>query len=178
MRGAAKAVIIVILSAIVSHIAFIYTYPYIIALSRYLETRNEVKVNEAYHQAPIDASFRKIVRPSPDILYSACVYDISELDLLIEAKVPNFTYWSAAFYSMGTDNYYTINNRAVHENITIILTTSKEKCSSLKNARGVICVVSPSARGIVIFRIFIPNSSLLPELIEYQKTIKCTQIKK
>ncbi len=166
----AKGFVVLITFAVLSHFAFVYAYPYIVVTSSYFATKNEVKVNEAYHQKPIDASFKKVVMPSPDILYSACVYDISKSDLLIKARVPKFTYWSASFYSISTDNFFTINDRMVKgEDITLILTTDK----SCKNES---CVISPSDRGIVIFRIFIPDQSMLPSLIEFQKSIECKEI--
>ncbi|MEM0214507.1 MAG: DUF1254 domain-containing protein [Archaeoglobaceae archaeon] len=161
-----KGFAILAVFAVLSHIAFIYAYPYIVVTSNYFASKGEVKVNEVYYQQPVDENFKKVVMPSPDILYSACVYDISKSDLLIEARVPNFTYWSASFYAMSTDNYFTINDRMVRDNITLILTTNK----SCKKEN---CVISPSDRGIVIFRIFIPDKSLLSELEEYQKSIKC-----
>jgi uncharacterized membrane protein len=170
MKVRTRAIAVILISAIIAHLAFIYSYPYLIAISSHFATKSEVKVNEAYYQLPINASFKKVVMPSPDILYSACVFDISNSDLLIEAKVPNFTYWSASFYSLNTDNFFTINDRTVKENLSVVLTT-KKSCNAEK------CVFSPSTRGIVIFRIFIPDNSMLPELIEYQKTIKCTPLK-
>jgi len=176
-----KAIVAVLLSAVVSHLVFIYAYPYLVAISSYLATRGEVRVNEVYHQAPIDASFRKVVRPCPGILYSACVYDISECGLLIEARVPNFTYWSAAFYSISTDNYFTVNDRALNRSVSFTLTTKERYSKYYAASQGeaeVIYVVSPSTRGIAIFRIFIPHDSLLSELMKYQKSIKCTPIKR
>lgn len=168
----AKGFVVLITFAVLSHFAFVYAYPYIVVTSSYFATKNEVKVNEAYHQRPIDASFKKVVMPSPDIIYSACVYDISKSDLLIEAKVPKFTYWSASFYSISTDNFFTINDRMVKDDrITLILTSDK-------SCRAENCVASPSDRGIVIFRIFIPDQSLIPSLLEFQKSIECREIPK
>jgi len=181
VRRRTKAILVVLLSALVSHAVFIYAFPYLVSISSYLRTRGEVRTNEVYYQAPIDASFKKVVRPCPDILYSACVYDISECDLLIEAKVPNFTYWSVAFYSISTDNYFTVNDRALSGRASIILTTKERYAkyyANLQGSGGTIYVVSPGTRGIVIFRIFIPDESLLPELMEYQRSIKCTPIKR
>lgn len=165
-----RGLTILIIFALLSHFAFIYSFPYLVVISNYLASKNEVKVNEVYYQEPVDANFRKIVMPSPDILYSACVFDISNSDLVIEAKVPNFTYWSASFYSMSTDNFFTINDKMAKEKINLTLT--KNKSCENKN-----CVISPSDRGIIIFRIFIPDKSILPELIDYQKSIKCISLK-
>lgn len=163
----AKFVAIFLVFSVLSHFAFMYSHPYLVVIFSYFASKEEVKVNEVYHQKPIDASFRKVVMPSPDILYSACVFDISNTDLLIEAKVPDFTYWSASFYSPSTDNFYTINDRMINGSLSLILTTNKS-CSSDK------CVISPSARGIVIFRIFIPDKSMIPVLEDFQRSIRCT----
>jgi len=171
MKSRAKEIAVILLFAIISHLAFVYCYPYLVVIPSYLATKKEVKINQAHHQLPIDASFKKVVMPSPDILYSACIFDISDTDLLIEARIPNFTYWSASFYSLNTDNFFTINDRAVKENFSVVL-TAKKSCNAEK------CVFSPSTRGIVIFRIFIPDNSMLPELMEYQKTIECTPLKR
>ncbi|MEM0202645.1 MAG: DUF1254 domain-containing protein [Archaeoglobaceae archaeon] len=169
MSNRAKGLAVIVFFAVLSHLALVYAFPYAIVISSYLATKDEVKVNEVYHQKPVDASFRKVVMPSPDILYSACVYDISKSDLLIEARVPKFTYWSASFYSLSTDNFFTVNDRMVGDKVTLILTTNKS-CMSGK------CVVSPSERGIVIFRIFIPDKSLLPVLEEFRRSIECREI--
>ncbi|MCX8172827.1 MAG: DUF1254 domain-containing protein [Archaeoglobaceae archaeon] len=165
-----KAIVVFLISALVAHIAFIYAFPYLVVISNYLATRNEVRINEVYHEKPVDANFRKVVMPSPDILYSACVYDISNSDLLIEAEVPEFTYWSVSFYSITTDNFFTINDRVVKGRVALLLTKNKE-------CRDEHCVISPSDRGIVIFRIFIPDKSLLEDLIEYQKSIHCKAVR-
>ena len=170
MKSRVREIGVILLFAIISHLAFVYCYPYLVVISSHLATKEEVKINRAYYQLPIDASFKKVVMPSPDILYSVCIFDISDTDLLIEARIPNFTYWSASFYSLNTDNFFMINDRTVKENLSVVL-TAKKSCNAEKH------VFSPSTRGIVIFRIFIPDNSMLPELMEYQKTIECTPLK-
>ena len=56
-----------------------------------------------------DENSRHVVRPSPDLLYASCIYNLKEGALTIEAPVPA-RYWSMQFYQMNTDNYAGITN--------------------------------------------------------------------
>ncbi len=62
---------------------------------------------QGYNQlavAPVpDEHSRQVVRPSPDLLYASCIYNLKEGALTIEAPVPE-RYWSMQFYQMNTDN--------------------------------------------------------------------------
>ncbi|MEM1579006.1 MAG: DUF1254 domain-containing protein [Archaeoglobaceae archaeon] len=164
-----KSIAIFAIFAVFTHIAFVIAFPYAIVIGNYLATKKDVKPNTVYHEKVIDASFKKVVMPSPDILYSACVFDLSDKDLLITARVPEFTYWSVSFYALNTDNFFVVNDQSVRGEFRAVLSLNK----SCKD-----CIISPSSKGIIIFRIFIPDNSLLPEIIEYQKSIKCEQIAK
>lgn len=104
-----KVLLVFAVFTTLSDIAFVVAFPYLIVFATYLATKDEVNVNIAYHEKPIDATFKKLVMPSPDILYSPCRFDLSKADLLITVKVPNFTYWSASFYAINTDNFFTVN---------------------------------------------------------------------
>lgn len=171
-KGWFKALLLVLGTAVVTHILCIALYPYGVLVSRYLLGKERVRENEVYHEKPVDASFRKVVMPSPDILYSACVFDLRKHELLLEAVVPPFTYWSASFYADNTDNFFTLNDRKVQGKVTLLLTSRKEVVS--EGEGNPLVILSPSSRGIVIFRMFIPSRSLLPELEWYQRTIRCT----
>lgn len=166
-----QAVLLILGTAVLSHILCIYLYPYGVLISRYLLGKERVHENEVYHEKPVDAQFRKVVMASPDILYSACAFKLHKHDLLLEAEVPPFTYWSASFYADNTDNFFTLNDRMVQGKISLILTArGKEEEDSRRSQR---VIHAPSSRGLVIFRMFIPSRSLLPELERYQKTIRC-----
>ncbi|MEM4945499.1 MAG: hypothetical protein QXU31_04230, partial [Archaeoglobaceae archaeon] len=60
-----KGFAILAVFAVLSHIAFIYAYPYIVVTSNYFASKGEVKVNEVYYQQPVDENFKKVVMPSP-----------------------------------------------------------------------------------------------------------------
>lgn len=60
-------------------------------------------VNEFSHGKMATAANQPIVRPSPDLAYSNCVFDVSNGPVLIDiAPVPNH-YWSVSIFDARTD---------------------------------------------------------------------------
>ena len=57
-----------------------------------------------------DENSRWVVRPSPDLLYASCLYNLEQGPVLISAPVPE-RYWSMQFYQMNTDNFAGISNQ-------------------------------------------------------------------
>src|SRR5436190_20112011 len=57
------------------------------------------KANSISHGERATAESRAIVKPSPDLLYSTCVFDVSKRPLKIVTGAPADTYWSVALYA-------------------------------------------------------------------------------
>ena len=57
------------------------------------------------------SDFTEVIRPSADLLYGGCGYDVTYFPLVIETDVPE-TYWSISFFSQNTDNFSTINENS------------------------------------------------------------------
>jgi uncharacterized membrane protein len=56
---------------------------------------------------------RLVVRPSPDILYASCPFDLSSGALRVTASVPHSTYWSVSAFDSAGDNFLVRNEREV-----------------------------------------------------------------
>ena len=67
--------------------------------------------NQTYFPAPVTASSRDIVLPSPDLLYSVCVFDVSQGPVRVTANPQLKSYWSVALYAANSDNFFVINDR-------------------------------------------------------------------
>ncbi|WP_297736268.1 DUF1254 domain-containing protein [uncultured Maricaulis sp.] len=64
------------------------------------------------HAPPVTADNQTIVRASPDILYSVCLYDLNDGPLRIEAPWPaDGNYASVSFYDSNTNNFAAISDR-------------------------------------------------------------------
>jgi len=122
-----------------------------------------------------DANARTVVRPSPDLLYTACVFDLSQGPLHITAPIQD-GYVSVSGFSADSSNFFAVNDRntpATADGIKRfdLLLTRRETVAAPAGAK---VIVSPSTRGLVLFRSLIPEEAALPTLIaDYQVMQRC-----
>lgn len=121
------------------------------------------------------AESRQVVRPSPDLLYSTCVFDVSRSPLKITTAAPTDTYWSVALYGDNSDNFFVLNDsQANGQPATIILVGQGQTVPNLPP--GVIVVSAPSTRGLVLFRTLIIDDARLAEIDQQRRQSRCDTI--
>lgn len=132
-------------------------------------------VNGMFHAPRPNAANDAVVRSSPDLLYSTCVYDLSEGPVVLIAQVPRGTYWSAAFYDINTDNYRVINDgQASAGSITVVVTKAGTPMASAP--AGAEAIVSPTTRGLILIRTLVNQDADLAATDEVRRTAKCHQL--
>lgn len=99
-----------------------------------------------------DETARTVVRPSPDLLYASCIYNLEQGPLLLSATIPE-RYWSMQFYQMNTDNYAGISNQREqrHRVGTVVKVTLISSDDDPSLYEGVV-IQSPSDRGMILLR--------------------------
>jgi uncharacterized membrane protein len=99
-----------------------------------------------------DDTSRSVVRPSPDLLYASCLYNLEDGPVVIEAPIPE-RYWSMQFYQMNTDNFAGITNqRADSKRVgSVAKVTLIRADDDPANYQGEV-IQSPTDRGIVLLR--------------------------
>lgn len=121
------------------------------------------------------ADSRQIVRPSPDLLYSTCVFDVSRSPMKITTATPTDTYWSVALYADNTDNFFVLNDtQAKGVPATILLIGQGQTVPNQQP--GVIVVSAPSSRGLVLFRTLIIDDARLAEIDQQRRQSSCDTI--
>jgi uncharacterized membrane protein len=121
--------------------------------------------------APLpDARWRTIVMPSPDLLYSACAFDVGEQPLLITALVPD-AYWSVSLYADDTDNFFALDDRRAPPAGQVRLIVAREGAEVL--ALDAVVVRAPSRRGLAIFRQLVTDRAQLPSAERVQRAARC-----
>jgi uncharacterized membrane protein len=111
------------------------------------------KVNQFQHGAMATAANQPIVRPSPDLAYSNCVFDISEAPVLIDvAPVPDH-YWSVSVFDARTDVAAVRSDRDTGGKSARLALVSKGQAAPAGYER----VELAHARGIVLIRILLAN---------------------
>jgi uncharacterized membrane protein len=114
--------------------------------------------NAVFHGPITDETSRRVVRPSPDILYSVCLYDLS--DGPVELSVPwpeDGSYASVSFYDADTNNFAVVNDRdsdSASNSIALIHLNSAARSQTLPDLREGrdLQVVSPSSQGLALYR--------------------------
>jgi uncharacterized membrane protein len=144
-------VMTLVLAAIV-HVGVIRFYPSAIMLA--FKTR--YTSNRVFHVPKVTAGKLRIVRPSPDLLYSLAVFDLEGGPLRITAPVPG-SYVSLSIYGSNSDNFHVTNDRClVGPEFDVALIGPHDPEPDVGRA---LVVRAPSATGVIVFRYFIGDDS-------------------
>lgn len=171
MRKAIAYALGVFLVAAAVHVASVWALPAII-MSRTMSRIGEAGWNTIHFGKRPDASARGVVRPSPDLLYSTCAYDLSAGPLRVRSPVPNDTYWSVSLFDDATNNFYVLDDRQAHaqkQSVVdfVIIPPEQDKEPMLPSVR------SPSSKGLVLFRTLINNEQSLAAIDALRRQAIC-----
>lgn len=128
--------------------------------------------NRMLHPPRPTAQSRTVVRPSPDQLYSICVYNLSNGPVVIDGTAPTDTYWSLSFYAHNSDNFFVVNDRELpQKSFRYVLVREGDKAPD--GAPEDQIVRSPSETGIILQRVFIDRDARADELDAQRKSASC-----
>jgi uncharacterized membrane protein len=156
--------------AVVVHVGSVYFLPRAImhvALSRM------GGVNAIHHQGRVTARSRGVVRPSPDLLYSACPFDLRAGPLEVKAPIPPDTYWSASAFDANTNNFFAINDRTVGgQPLELIILPPGDK-NEPPHFAGQLVVHAPTMHGLVLFRTLISDEKHFAQINAVRREANC-----
>jgi uncharacterized membrane protein len=124
-----------------------------------------------------DASSRGVVRPSPDMLYAACPFDLANGPLRLTAKVPHSTYWSVSAYDAATDNFFVRDDRQLAgDSIEIIAIRRGMALPPLGNTPERVILFAPTERGLFLIRLLINDETQLAALDAIRHQAACETV--
>ena len=123
---------------------------------------------ERFARSPMaDATMRHITMPSPDLLYTACIYDLAHAPLRVRADPKLENYWSVAFYAGNTDNYLVVNDRgAGGKPVDILLVSTSGMKAPKKVPDNTRVVVAPTDKGFILVRMLAPDYAAQKDKLE------------
>ena len=168
VRRAVPWIFATLLVAIIVHAIALYAIPRIVMA----RVTAQMGTPNTMHQGKRpDASSRGVVRPSTDLLYSICPYDLSKgLPLLVTAAMPYNTYWSVSVYDADTNNYFVRDDRQQRGKLKLTIYPPSTKLTVRESG----AIVSPTRHGIVIFRTLVDSEAHLAALESGSRTTKCS----
>lgn len=127
----------------------------------------------AYLPPMTDHLQRRIVMPSPDLLYASCAFDLRERPLRIRADPKMPDYWSIALYDANSDNFFVLADRdAAGRPVDLVLTSADTPAPSLP--AGARRVDAPSARGLLLMRVLVGDpASGQAEAESARRSLRC-----
>lgn len=171
-------VLTLITTAILVHILAVWAAPRLImqVLMQGPMAQTMNMQNQAAFPPRVTAASRTVVMPSPDLLYSVCVFDVTAGPLRISANPNLKSYWSIALYAANSDNFFVINDRKAGTTpVDLWLVSDSGSRSTLPIPTGAQVVVSPSTTGFLLMRVLTGNYEAEKAVIEPARhTLTCT----
>ncbi|MCG8694267.1 MAG: DUF1254 domain-containing protein [Minwuiales bacterium] len=152
MKKALRWLVGAILIAVSAHLATVWAAPYAIMWQAGNGMRNAgIGDNRILHAPPVTAASRSVVRPSPDLAYSICRYNLANGPVRLKAPKPD-VYFSMSAYANNTDNFFVLNDRDMGTNGADVVLATVSQADRFPGS-----VVAPSATGVVLFRRVVPD---------------------
>jgi hypothetical protein len=116
-------------------------------------------------------------RPNPDVIYSACSFDLSEG--AVEVGMRNFPeYGNIQFNTTNADTFAVINNRGITSDyIRVLIVPEGQGNSKVYSDFDGKVIESPAERGLAISRILTEKRSDMPRYLALQKDQYCRPYK-
>jgi uncharacterized membrane protein len=149
------------------------------ALPRLIMARVLTRIGAAntmhFSQRP-DATSRRVVQPSPDLLYAACPFDLAKGPLRLTARVPHRTYWSVSAFDANTNNFFVRNDRQIEGDAIEIIALPRGMAPPDESGRAPVILVPPTETGLFLVRLLIDDERDLPQLARIQHQADCATI--
>jgi uncharacterized membrane protein len=160
--------------AVVVHVVTISAIPRLIT-ARTL--RRMGPPNTIHFAGRANETSRGVVRPSPDLLYSACPFDLSKGPLKITAHVPHSTYWSVSGFDAATNNFFVRNDQQISgDSIEIIALRPGTQLPPLDAAPERVIVFAPTNKGLFLFRLLINDEKQQSALDALRRQASCETV--
>lgn len=171
MKAAAIWLATVLGVALLAHLGSVWYLPRYIMNVAMDTVAAEGGVNVFIERPLADAGARSIVRPSPDLMYSVCVVDVSQGPVRIRAPA-SAPYTSVSVFAGNSDNIFVMNDRALAAGADFDVWVGK--------ARQKVPVSAPSAilrsdRGIVLVRRVVTDPAQAKALESLRHEARCEQ---
>ncbi|MES2056843.1 MAG: DUF1254 domain-containing protein [Pseudomonadota bacterium] len=129
-------------------------------------------VNQMTHTPLATAASRAIVRPSPDLAYSSCPYDVSRGPVLVEAIPVAAPYWSLSIFDANTNAVFVRNDAAgARKPLRIAIARAGQTIPA-----GAEVVRVEGDRGVALIRILIENRAGFAAIDAARRSARCSAV--
>ena len=150
------------------HLGIVLAIPHVVGY----RLRSMAPRNKVFHTPKPTAAYNPIRRASPDLIYSACPYNLSAGPLRVTAPASG-TYMSVSCFASNTDNFYVRNDRHLDALFDFILVGPG---TPQPDALGTDVVRSPTTAGGIIFRYFVGDGTHEEQIEKIRNKIRIARL--
>jgi uncharacterized membrane protein len=159
-----------LLVAAVVHLGSLLLVPPVIMHFTMAKIAQGGHANEMRHGARPSAAARGVVRPSPDLLYSTCVLNLSQAaGVRVTAHDMPKTYWSISIFDGETNNIFVLDDRQAKGKPVEIAVVGPDGMPPLPG----ITVHLPGRHGLLLVRTLIDNDAHLAAIDKARRNVTC-----
>jgi len=173
MNRSVKLALLFAAATAVGHVGLVMATPYALMKVVMKRASQDGKLINQFQFGPrTTKDSRGVVRPSPDLAYSTCIYDLAKGPVLVEAApTPGQGYVSISVFAANSDNVAVFDTTQLPQGIRFVLTREGQK-----TPKGEKVVISPSNKGIVLDRRLAANDALFAAADQARRSDKCQPI--
>lgn len=158
------------LLAVLVHMASTWYLPRLLMTRAMDGLEQQVGGSNTFFQSPVaTAASRTIVRPSPDLLYSICVLDLSQGPVRVRA-LPSEPYSSVSVFAANSDNVFVMNDRDLAAGAAFEIWIAR---SDQEVPLSAPVALLGSDRGLVLVRRVLPDPTHAPALEALRGQASC-----
>ncbi|WP_373486815.1 DUF1254 domain-containing protein [Blastomonas sp.] len=146
--------------------------PQVIMARAWDRLAEQAGVNRMTHSPLVTASRQTIVRPSPDLAYSVCAFDLSDAPLAIHAQPVPGHYWSLTVFDHQTNVAFVASDRdSKGAPVDIVLATAGQQVPV-----GVQRIDLHADKGVALIRVLVNSRETFDSVREYRNQSWCRPV--
>jgi uncharacterized membrane protein len=163
-----KWFVLVFIIATGTHALLLFATPYVMMAGLNYLIGKEVGFGNLMLSEQPEHGKDKVVRSSPDLLYSFCAFRLKDGPLRVQAPASP-GYMSVSFFGHNTDNFLSINDSQAPSGFDVVLAKRGASVALPANAR---LLETDSPFGVILFRYYLA-SKLSSDLDSLRQAASC-----
>ena len=155
------------------HVAVVTLIPFTITTTFMARAAKDFGTNRAVAlPLPTDTS-RAVVKPSPDLLYAVCIFDVAQGPMRVSV-VPPDTYWSLSLFDRNSDNFFKLGESDVKDGrVEFVLVAASQHDAGTAKFPADTIVEAPGTSGVLLGRFLVLDATKAASAEAAQRSVRC-----
>ncbi len=165
--------IVAVLAALAAWYTTLAAAPMVIMDRAWEQLAAQSGFNRMAHGPLVTAESQFVVRPSPDLAYSVCAFDLTQGPLRVHAHPVPDHYWSLTVFDSETNVAFVESDRdSKGAPVEVILATADQTVPA-----GVRTVTMPGAKGVALLRVLLNDRAEFDAVTKDRKRSYCRPLR-